>query len=162
MRLPILRSILLTAAAIPVAATAVQGATREDVPAFRSGTTFVVERTLVAPASGPLYLSMGDVSETLQQPIGSCRLHFSRGGIELAPGTRLRVASGRSDRSSHSDRGVSTLELRFRPGDGARSLVCDTVGNDGPTLGEVVLETRGVFHIESPDAEVWPVAQHTR
>lgn len=161
MRLPILRSILPMPAAILIAATAAPAASRGDVPAFRPGTTFVVERSVQAPAHGPLYLSMGDVSETLAQPVGSCRLHFSRGGVELAPGTRLRVASASAARSPHADRGISTLELRFRPGDGARSLVCDTVGRDGPSLGEVVVETRGVFRIEIPDAGVWPVAQRT-
>ena len=117
-----------------------------DAGLARAGLVFVAQQALQAPAQGPLYFSMGQILSGLEHPVGSCRLTF-RG--EIPAGTRLTVASVGRTRSPHEDRGISSVTFRFQNGNRAQSLFCDTVGNEGPALGEVMTETQGVFQVDT-------------
>lgn len=117
----------------------------------RQVNSMVTQQPLMAPANGQLFVSLGQVLPALDQPVGSCRLRFDRPGREVAAGTRLRITSVHSSRSGLEDRGISTLRVGFEPRSPIRSLFCDTVGNSGPSWGEVSAETRGVLLVEPAD-----------
>lgn len=146
----LVRVLVLGAVIQPAGALATEHSTSSDDLLGRSGTVFVAQQALKAPKRGALYIVMGRVETGLESPVGSCRLTFRGSGREVPAGAKLAVASVSRTRSPHADRGISSVTIRFRAGDPAESLFCDTVGNAGPTLGEIMSETQGVFAVESP------------
>jgi hypothetical protein len=121
---------------------------RPSAAALGQGTVFRTRVAIPVPASGIVFLSSGQVLQALESPIGSCRLRGRTPGREIPGGTALTVESVTSTMSPHEDRGVSSVTWRFRAGDPAESLFCDTVGNVGLTRGDVDSELRGGLAIE--------------
>lgn len=131
-------------------------AEREGKPgaaALGPGTIFLTRIPLQAPEAGTLYLSQGQALPSLLEPVGSCRLRFRVPGGKIAAGTPLTVEGVESATSPYEDRGISSVTWRFAAGDPAESLLCDTVGRNGPNAGDVELEMQGVLKIEAAPAQ---------
>lgn len=117
--------------------------------ALGDGTIFLSKVALRAGEDGTVYLSQGQQSRSLDQPVGSCRLKLRVPGATLPAGTPLTVLSVDGVSSGDTDRGISSVRWVFGPDDPAESMLCDTVGSDGPSQGDVEDELRGLVKIES-------------
>ena len=117
--------------------------------ALGAGTIFLSKVALRAGDDGTVYLSQGQQSKTLDQPVGSCRLKLRVPGGVLPAGTPLNAISVDGVTSGYEDRGISSVRWLFDPNDPAESLLCDTVGSNGPSQGDVEDEVRGLLQVES-------------
>lgn len=128
---------------------------RPGAAALGAGTIFLTRVAIRAPESGLVYLSGGQALASLDEPVGSCRLRLRVAGGQIPAGTPLTADAVDSATSPYEDRGISSVTWRFGASDPAESLLCDTVGRDGPTQGDVEAELRGLLRIEAagPPAE---------
>ena len=117
--------------------------------ALTAGTIFLSKAALQSGDDGLVYLSQGQQSRTLSQPVGSCRLKLRVPGGAIPAGTPLTVLSVDGVSSQYEDRGISSVRWVFDPNDPAESLLCDTVGSEGPSQGDVESEMRGLLKVES-------------
>lgn len=116
--------------------------------ALGAGTIFLTKTALVSGDDGLVYLSQGQQSKSLDQPVGSCRLKLRNPGTSLPAGSPLNVLSVDGVSSALAGRGISSVRWLFDPNDPAESLLCDTVGAGGPSQEEVEFEVKGLLQIE--------------
>lgn len=151
----VLQVLLLVAASAAMADPPPPGAAeaaalgKPGAAALGAGTIFLSRVALQSGEDGLVYLSQGQQSRTLSQPVGSCRLKLRVPGAALPAGTPLTVLSVDGASSGYEDRGISSVRWLFDPNDPAESLLCDTVGDDGPSQGDVEFEIRGLLKLES-------------
>lgn len=126
-----------------------EAAARPGAAALGPGTIFLTRSEIRLPETGIVFLSDGKLLPALAEPVGSCRLRGRTPGGRIASGTPLTVASVTSTTSPYEDRGISSVSWRFVADDPAESLLCDTVGNAGPSQGDVEAEVRDVLQIEA-------------
>lgn len=113
-----------------------------------AGTIFLTRVAIQSSGAGVVYLSQGQQLPRLDQPVGSCRLQARTPGTAIPAGTPLTVATVASTTAPYTDRGISSVTWTFDPADPATSLVCDTVGSNGPSQGDVEMEIQGILKIE--------------
>lgn len=130
--------------------------TSEDGPvskpgaaALGPGTIFLTRAAIRAGNDGLVYLSAGRLLTKLDQPVGTCRLKLRVPDGSIPAGTPLTVSSVSSATSPYDDRGISNVTWIFEPNDPAESLLCDTVGSDGPSQGDVETELGTQIRIEA-------------
>jgi len=121
---------------------------RPGAAAFGTGTIFMTRAAIRAPESARVFLSQGKQLAKLDEPVGSCRLQVRVPGTQIPSGTPLTVVSVSATTSPYEDRGISSVRWIFEASDPAESLLCDTVGSNGPSQGDVEAELQGILAIE--------------
>lgn len=133
----------------PPGTTEEAAAAKPGAAALGPGTIFLTRAAIRAGNDGLVYLSAGRQLTRLDQPVGTCRLKLRVPDGSIAAGTPLTVSSVSSATSPYDDRGISNVTWIFEPNDPAESLLCDTVGSDGPSQGDVEMELGAQIRIEA-------------
>lgn len=124
-----------------------QAPARPGAAALGKGTIFMTRVAIHAHESARVFLSQGKQLAKLAEPVGSCRLQVRAPGTQISSGTPLTVVSVSATTSPYEDRGISSVTWIFEASDPAESLLCDTVGSNGPSQGDVETEVHGILAI---------------